>query len=208
MLEPVFQKATEKKSRFSRKGTTEFFREYDEFYIPTECFGINLFHSSLAVSTTRGFEVMTLDKKQGWAVPDLKASHVASIAARLANQKPLGMFRLNETEFLLCYEECAVYVDKHGDVNRVLIMEFVGKAKAAAMYAPYILLFDQDFVEIRNAENGRLKQVIAGRDVRCLDDARSGGTAGNRTVKIALQHPEAERTQIVVELLLNEGRRD
>lgn len=204
----MFQKATEKKSRFSRKGTTDFFRDYDEFYIPTECFGINLFHSSLAISTARGFEVLTLDKKQGLGIPDLKAQHVASIAARLAGQRPLGMFRLNETEFLLCYEECAVYVDKHGDVNRVLIMEFVGKATSAAMYGPYILLFDADFVEVRNAENGRLKQVISGRDIKCLDDARGGTAAsGNgRTVKITMQHPEAERIQLVVELLLNEGQ--
>ena len=189
---------------------TEFFRDYDEFYIPTECFSINLFHSWLAVSTTRGFEVLTLDKKQGLAIPDLKAPHVASIAARLAGQRPLAMFRLNDTEFLLCYEECAVYVNKHGDVNRVLIMEFVGKAKSAAMYGPYILLFDADFVEVRNAENGRLKQVIAGRDIKCLDDARPGasvaGDGPGRTVKIAMQHPEAERIQLVVELLLNEGQ--
>ena len=202
----MFQKATEKRSRFSRKGTTDFFRDYDEFYIPTECFGINLFHSSLAISTSKGFEVLTLDKKQGLGIPDLKAPHVASIAARLAGQRPLGMFRLNETEFLLCYEECAVYVDKHGDVNRVLIMEFVGKAKSAAMYGPYILLFDADFVEVRNAENGRLKQVISGRDIKCLDDARGGGGSGSRTVKMMMQHPEAERIQLVVELLLNDGQ--
>ncbi|KAI9684803.1 MAG: hypothetical protein M1829_000178 [Trizodia sp. TS-e1964] len=206
VLEPVFQKSTEKKSRFSRKGTTEFFREYDEFYIPTECFSINLFHSSLAVCTSRGFEVLTLDKKQSWSVPDLKQSHVATIAARLTGQRPLGMFRLSDTEFLLCYEECAVYVNKHGEVSRSVIMEFVGKAKSAALYGPYILLFDLDFVEIRNAQNGRLRQVIAGRDVRCLDDAESGGSAGKRTIKIALQHPEMDRSQLVVELLLNEGQ--
>ncbi len=87
-------------------------------------------------------------------------------------------------------------------------MEFVGKAKSAALYGPYILLFDADFVEIRNAQNGRLRQVIAGRDVRCLDDAQSGGSAGNRTVKISLQHPEMERVQIVAELLLNEGQKE
>lgn len=54
VLEPVFQKATEKKSRFGRKGTTEFFREYDDFYIPTDCYGMNLFHSSLAIHSTKG----------------------------------------------------------------------------------------------------------------------------------------------------------
>ncbi|KAI5843398.1 CNH domain-containing protein [Morchella snyderi] len=208
VLEPVFPKAPEKKSRFSRKGTTEFFRDYGDFYIPTDCYGINLFQSSLAIQTSKGFEVMTLDKKQPWSVPELKASHVNDIAIRLQGQKPLGMFRLSEIEFLLCYEECGVYVNKHGDVSRGVIMEFVGKAKSVAIYGPYILVFDSDFVEIRNAENGRLRQVIAGRDCRCIDDAQSGGSAGTRTIKVAMAHPEVEGRQLVVELLLNEGQRD
>ena len=87
-------------------------------------------------------------------------------------------------------------------------MEFVGKAKSAALYGPYVLLFDQDFVEIRNAFNGRLRQVISGRDVRCLDDGLGGGSGGTRTVKVGLQHPQVERCQIVVELVLNEGQKE
>ncbi|KAF1999004.1 hypothetical protein P154DRAFT_621280 [Amniculicola lignicola CBS 123094] len=209
VLEPVYQKSTEKKSRFFKTGRTEFFREYDEFYIPADCFGINLFHSSLAISTAKGFEVMTLDKKQPWSVPDLKQSHVATIASRLADLRPLGMFRLSDQEFLLVYEECAVYVNKHGDISRSVIMEFVGKAKSAAMYGPYVLLFDQDFVEIRNAQNGRLRQVISGRDVKCLDDGMGlGGGEGKRTVKVGMQNPAVERCQIVVELLLNDGQKE
>ncbi|KAF2807214.1 uncharacterized protein BDZ99DRAFT_465138 [Mytilinidion resinicola] len=208
VLEPVYQKSTEKKSRIWKTGRTEFFRDYDEFYIPTECYGINLFHSSLAVSTSKGFEVLTLDKKQPWSVPDLKAPHVATIASRLINQDPLGMFRLSDSEFLLCYEECAVYVNKHGDISRSVIMEFVGKAKSAAVYGPYVLLFDPDFVEIRNAQNGRLRQVISGRDVKCLDDGLGGTNGAVRTIKLSLQHPEQERCQIVVELLLNEGQKE
>ena len=107
-------------------------------------------------------------------------------------------------------------------------MEFVGKAKAATVYGPYILLFDSDFVEVRNAQNGRLRQVISGRDVKCLDDGFGGSGSGGvsaggasaypspggrghgqgRTVKIGLQHPEHERTQLVVELVINEGQKD
>jgi hypothetical protein len=208
VLEPVYQKSTEKKSRIWKSGRTEFFREYDEFYIPADCYTINLFHSSLAVSTAKGFEVLTLDKKQPWSVPDLKQSHVATIAARLASQAPLGMFRLSDQEFLLCYEECAVYINKNGEISRSVIMEFVGKARTAAMYGPYVLLFDPDFVEIRNAQNGRLRQVIAGRDVKCLDDGLSGGSSHNRTIKLSLQHPAQERCQVVVELVLNEGQKE
>lgn len=208
VLEPVYQKSTEKKSRIWKSGRTEYFREYDEFYIPTDCFGIDLFHSSLSISTAKGFEVLTLDKKQPWSVPDLRQSHVATIASRLQDQKPLGMFRLSDQEFLLCYEECAVYVNKLGDISRSVIMEFVGKAKSAAMYGPYVLLFDPDFVEIRNAQNGRLRQVISGRDVKCLDDGLSGGSAHTRTIKLSLQHPQQERCQVVVELVLNEGQKE
>lgn len=228
VLEPVFQKSSEKKSRFGalRSGKTEFFRDFDEFYIPTECMGMNMFHSSLAISSQKGFEVMTLDKKQPVSIPDLDAPHVQAIAQKLGGQKPLGMFRLSDQEFLCVYEECAVYVNKHGDISRSVIMEFVGKAKAVAMFDKFVLLFDSDFVEVRNAQNGRLRQVIWGRDVKCLDDAQGGGgnattTAGavsgpmgatvpmvGRSVKLAMQHPEVERVQIVVELVVNEGLRE
>lgn len=220
VLEPVFQKSSEKKSRLFGKrfgGTTEFFREFDEFYIPTECFTVNLFHSYIAISTLKGFELMTLDKKVAMSIPDTKNPAIASIAARLQGQKPLGMFRLSEAEFLLCYEECGVYVDKHGDVSRSVIMEFVGKAKSAALYGAYLVLFDGDFVEVRNAENGRLRQVVSGRDIRCLDygvnplgagaprEAGYKGVEERRSIKLAMAHPEVVGNQIVLEMLLNEG---
>lgn len=221
VLEPVYQKSSEKKRGLLKRGTTEFFREYDEFYIPAESSGINLFHSSLAVSTARGFEVLTLDRKQTGSVPDLKPDHVQNIARHIKDQRALCMLRISEQEFLLCYANCAVYINKHGDVSRSVIMEFVGTAQSVAMFGAYIILFDSDFVEIRNAQNGRLKQIIAGREIKCLDD---GGcwTAGNssaangaahsaanqRAVKFVTQHPEIERTQVVVELVLNEGMKE
>lgn len=236
VLEPVFQKSSEKKrglfgSRKSGGGVTEYFRDYDEFYLPTECYSLNLFQTYIAVSTARGFELLTLDKKQTMSIPDLREPAIANIANRIRDQRPLGMFRLNDQEFLLAYEDCAVYVDKHGDVSRTLIMEYSGKqkkARAATMYGQYLLLFNEDYVEVRNAENGRLRQIIAGRDVRCLDYGVRGPTGGTSsaannwvggqyqgtgqigeeskgTVKIAMTHPEIAGTQIVLELRLNDG---
>lgn len=223
VIEPIYQKSSEKRRGMFRRGNTEFFRDFDEFYIPAECSGINLFHSSLAVSTARGFEVLTLDKKQPWSVPELKSPEVQNIATHIKEEKALAMLRLSDQEFLLVYANCAVYVNKHGDVSRSVIMEFVGNAQSAALYGAYILLFDSDFVEIRNAQNGRLKQIIAGREIKCLDDGGSWSAAGQqgvngtqangtglggRTVKLVMQHPEAERTQIVAELLLNENMKE
>ena len=201
-----------------RRGQTEFFRDYDEFYIPAETYGLNAFHSSLAVATKRGMEVLTLDKKFPWGVPNLESEdedtqrRLSSIASRLKDLRPLGMFRLSDTEFLVAFSECAVYVNKLGDISRSVIMEFVGRANTAALYYPYLILFNDDFVEIRDAQNGRMKQVIAGQTIRMLDDGgnhgrvtQSNGAAGQsapRTVKLSMQHPEHEKCYVVVEMLM------
>ena len=240
VLEPVLSKSNTTRSRFmpssTRRGQTEFFREYDEFYIPAECYSINLFHSSLAISTSRGVEVLTLDKKQPWTVPSLRSEqldaqeHLSSIADRIKDLKPLGMFRLGETEFLIVFEECAVYVNKHGDVSRGVVMEFVGRAKSACLYGQYLILFDDTFVEIRNAMNGRMKQVISGKDIKMLDDGGGenatgfnvseglgGGVNGlglqglgtsQRTVKFSMQHPGFEKSYLVVELIETTDRKE
>lgn len=148
------------------------------------------------------------------------------------------MFRLSESEFLVAYQQCAVYVNKHGDVSRSVVMEFVGSAHTACLYGKFLILFNEDFVEVRNAMNGRLRQVIPGHNVVCIDDGskvpgsldgnpqgHTGGSTGlasgfseatngaaaasmGNTVKICMQHPEYERSQIVLELLENEGQKD
>lgn len=213
VLEPVYQKSSMgTRSRFGiRKGTTEFFRDFDDFYIPSETFAINLFHSSLAIATAKGFEVMTLDKKVPLSIPDLRTPECASIAARLRDLKPLGMFRLSESEFLLVFEEVGIYVNKHGDVSRAVVMEFVGKARQACLYnSMYLVLVDHGggFVEVRNAVNGRLRQVVSGKDVKLLDEGVSGGGGRRGTVKICMQHPERERSQVVLEMIVNDGLKE
>ncbi len=213
VLEPVYQKSSMgTRSRFGiRKGTTEFFRDFDDFYIPSETYAINLFHSSLAIATAKGFEVMTLDKKVPLSIPDLKPPHCASIAQRIRDLKPLGMFRLSDSEFLLVFDEVGIYVNKHGDVFRAAVMEFVGKAKQAVLYnSMYLVLIDQGggFVEVRNAIDGRLRQVVSGKDVKLLDDGVAGGGGRRGTVKICMQHPEREKCQVVVEMIVNEGLKE
>ncbi|TQB70753.1 hypothetical protein MPDQ_008100 [Monascus purpureus] len=230
VLEPVLQKSASTRSRFfpSRRGNTDYFREYDEFYIPAESYAVNLFHTTLAISTHRGVEVLTLDKKQPWSVPLLRSdapeaqAYLSSIAGRIKDLRPLGMFRLSESEFLVTYTECAVYVNQHGDVSRSVVMEFVGKAQTACLYGKFLVLFNEDFVEVRNAMNGRLRQVIPGRNVVCLDTggsfpASSSGISANgiahagstgHTVKFSMQHPEDEKSQILLELIENDGQTD
>lgn len=160
--------------------------------------------------------------------PEAQA-YLTSISQRIKDLRPLGMFRLSDSEFLVTYSECAVYVNQHGDVSRSVVMEFVGKAQTACLYGKFLILFNDDFVEVRNAMNGRLRQVIPGRNVVCLDDGGnlpgsgsgslasasastsngvSSSASSGRTVKFCMQHPQYEKCQVVLELIGNEVQKD
>lgn len=65
--------------------------------------------------------------------------------------------------------EFGIYVDRQGrPVTTDGIVEWEGKAQSIAVYAPYILIFNESFIEVRHMENGRLIQVIRGARIRCL----------------------------------------
>ena len=85
----------------------------------------------------------------------------------------MGMFRSSENEFLLCYDEFGLYVDRHGDPSRQAgTIEWEGTAERVAWHPPYVLLFDSRFIEVRHVETGRLAQIIPGNDIRCIWDGR------------------------------------
>ncbi len=78
----------------------------------------------------------------------------------------------------------------------------------------FLVLVDahSSYVEVRNAINGRLRQIVSGKDVKLLDDGGGGqqqqSGRGEGRVKICMQHPEWERCQIVFELVINEGLKE
>lgn len=52
-------------------------------------------------------------------------------------------------------------------------IEWEGTADRVALHAPYVLLFDPRFIEVRHLETGRLMQIIPGNEIRCVWDGRS-----------------------------------
>lgn len=147
--------------------------------------------------------VMTLDEKVPFNIPDLTGLNVSHVAESIRELRPLGMFCLNEAEFLLVYDGVALYVNKNGDISRSVIMEFVGHANQACLVkSKYLVLIDAmgNYVEVRNAMNGRLKQVISGKQVKLLDNG-ANSTDGN--IMISMQHPYYERSQLVLEMTVD-----
>jgi hypothetical protein len=174
---------------------------------------------------TIGFEVLTLDSKDiPKTIPDLSAPHIALLSRRLDGTKPLGMYRISESEFLLCYDgitlhstnpECAIYVDKHGEVSRSKVINWHGKPRATQVIdGKYVLAFDTSFIEIWRCDGEfgdggvSLVQVIPGRDIRMVgkeekkaDLGLGPGTGYYDRVYVAMGHPERGDRQVVVELM-------
>ena len=102
-------------------------------------------------------------------------------------------FQLSNSENLI-FLEFGLYVDKHGDPCRTMgTIEWEGTAERVAFHAPYILLFDSRFIEIRHVETGLLVQIISGSDVRCIWDGR-----GVSTSSVSPLHEDSQEAQVHV----------
>jgi len=180
VLEPVVGKINEKAkapvSLSSRLGIrsprSEWFRVYRDFFLPSESFDLIFLKAKIAILCTKGFEIMDLTDFKSVTIPLRDEARLEKLVKRSESCKPKGMFRIAE-EFLLCYDEFGLYVDKHGEPSRALsTIEWEGTAEQVALHPPYVLLFDSRFIEIRHISTGRLAQIIPGNDIHCLWDGR------------------------------------
>jgi hypothetical protein len=181
VLEPVSEKINERirapsglASRlFVRSPRSEWFKIYRDFFLPSESYDLIFLKATIAILCSKGFEIMNLNDFKSVTIPQRDDARLAYLAKRCEACRPIGMFKSAEDEFLLCYNEFGVYVDKHGDPNRAAgTIEWEGTAERVALHAPYVLLFDSRFIEVRHLETGRLAQIIPGNDIRCTWDGR------------------------------------
>ena len=124
-------------------------------------------------------------------IPTSDDPRLKKTAKRIRSCRPVAMFKLSKHEFLLCYDgmflpgwfengrvrstsfpEFGLYVDNHGDPSRNDIVEWEGKVERVVRCPPYILLFNNRFIEIRHAKSGSLVQIISGHSIGCIWDDR------------------------------------
>lgn len=180
------------------------FKVLKRFYVQAECYGLSVFNTSLAVHTNKGFEVLELDKLHPRSVPDIPGSdgrkidgysrrltssaltvgsngtshsmevirkHVTSSSA-----KPMGMFKLNNnSEFLLVYNDGAVFTNKHGKISRPGMLHFDFKAQSVMFSDNSLFLITNEVVEVWSISDfvqgsNRLVQVVTGKDVRLVGE--------------------------------------
>ncbi|KAH9839689.1 Dbl-like domain-containing protein [Rhodofomes roseus] len=191
VLEPVVGKINERAeaprtfgSRLGlRSQRSEWFRVYRDFFLPSESFDLIFLKARIVILCTKGFEIMDLTDFKSVTIPQRDDPRLEKLAKRCESCRPMGMFRTNQDEFLLCYDEFGLYVDRHGDPSRGMgTIEWEGTAEHVAWHPPYVLLFDTRFIEIRHVETGRLAQIIPGNDVRCIWDGRGTANVPTSTV--------------------------
>ncbi|KAJ7623723.1 signal transducer [Roridomyces roridus] len=221
VVEPIIDKINERPkapagigSRFGfRQPKSEWFRSYRDFFLPSEAYDVMFLKARIAILCTRGFEIMDLLDFKSVTIPLREDPKLATLAKRCESCRPLGMFRSTDEEFLLCYNEFGLYVNKHGDPSpsrQIVTVEWEGNAERVAFHAPYILLFDTRFIEVRDVESGRLAQIIPGNDMHCLWDGR-GQPGGNEQSQVdqrngVLQEAKVHGVMNAPELPIQPGR--
>lgn len=191
---------------------TDWFRMFKVFFIPSEAYTMQFLRSKLAVVCARGFEIMNLDTLLPGTIPDFSRSprddpRILALARRVETSKPLGMFKFAEQgDFLLCYDNFACYVDRSGEPIRLdQVIEWEGTPQSVVYSAPYVIAIDHKFAEIREADTGRLVQVIRGNDLRYLSGSSvvEGSHAEHSIIFVSRQRlpKQSIDKQVVFELV-------
>lgn len=112
LKDPKNSKLLVTKTSFMSKPPA-WFKIYKEFYIGTDSSAVHFLKSKVLVACSRGFEVIDLEhlSEVNTNFPDLRHRDYQF----LTDAKPLGIFRCNEKNFLLCYDKFAFLMSTRGD---------------------------------------------------------------------------------------------
>lgn len=147
------------------------------------------------------------------SLPQLVTSDPVS-SSQLSRQRPLGFFHVSENFYLLCYSTLCISCDAYGYISRQIVINFTGHAKAVAVIAPYVIGFDNDFIEVRLIQTGALVNIISGTDVTLIGSQTYSGEGGNiaysnpcgltgEDVVVRMAHPLENGRQAIFKLKRN-----
>ncbi|KAK7437358.1 Rho guanine nucleotide exchange factor [Stygiomarasmius scandens] len=196
-------------SRFNlrRTNSKSLFNSFKDFEIASEPYDLMFFMDKMVLMCTNGFQIIDLMNLESEIVPRQENPRYAQLVDRWEFVKPLGVIRVTDEEFLLCYTgqflaflwwydelmgslEFGLYVNNHGDPSRTTAsIEWEGTAERVAFYESYVLLFDSCFIEIRQIHTGHLVQIIRGKNISCFWNGTSiHSSAANKDEKTAREN--------------------
>lgn len=201
-------------------GIFSSFRVVKKFYVQADCYGLSIFNSTFAVHTSKGIEVLELEKLLPRSIPELpysdtkkvdgynrkvpagpNANEIEVIRRSIMGAKPMGMFKLNNnSEFLLAYNECAIFVNKHGKLSRFTMLRYDYRAKSLLFVNNHLFIVGEEAFEVWAISDfvkgtNRLIQVLVGKDIRLL--------CGEERVICSIANPVVPGLQLLFQLYNN-----
>lgn len=141
-------------------------KKITEVTFDSELVSISFLKANLCIGCKKGFQIVSIFRN---AYESLLDSADTSLDFALKDtSKPMAIYRVGNM-FLLCYTEFAFFVNNQGWRKKDShIINWEGEPQKFAIWYPYILAFDANFIEIRNIDTGELVRCILGEKIRLL----------------------------------------
>ncbi|KAH3664177.1 hypothetical protein OGAPHI_004891 [Ogataea philodendri] len=156
-IDPVNQKRQKRK----------FSSETKDVSFNSEPVSINFLKTKLCVGCSKGFEIVSLETNEIKQLLDAADTSLDFVIGK-EGLKPLEIDRIN-SDFLLSYSNFSFFINHSGWRSRSKwIIYWEGVPHAFALWYPYLLAFENGFIEIRHVESGELLRVIIAENIRFL----------------------------------------
>lgn len=141
-------------------------RKITEVSFDSEPVSISFLKANLCIGCKKGFQIVSVSQSAHESLLD-PADTSLDFALR-DTLKPMAIYRVGEM-FLLCYTEFAFFVNTQGWRKKDShIIHWEGEPLKFAIWYPYILAFDSNFIEIRKIDTGELVTCVLGEKIRLL----------------------------------------
>lgn len=144
-------------------------RKYDirEITFNSDPISISFLRTRLCIGCTKGFEILSLEDGKKEPILD-EADPSLDFATQKEIVNPLAIHRLGK-DFLLLYSEFSFLINRNGwRTKHDWGIFWEGNPNNIALFYPYLLSFEQNFVEIRDLETSHLVRALTGENIRFL----------------------------------------
>ncbi|AMD18529.1 HBL373Cp [Eremothecium sinecaudum] len=141
-------------------------RKINDVQLDSEPVSISFLRLNLCIGCKKGFQIVSIT--QNAHEPFLDPADTSLEFALKDTLKPIAIYRVSNM-FFLCYSEFAFFVNNQGWRKREShTIYWEGEPEKFAIWYPYILAFDPNFIEIRKIDTGELVRCLLGDKIRML----------------------------------------
>ena len=150
--------------------------------------------SKLCVGCLKGFEIVDMETLNSQGLLDPSDEDLAFAMKKEAGV-PISIFRVHSSDFLLCYNNFAFYVDNGGRRARKDWIVFWETYPTCFFYSyPYVMAAGGGYIEVRDVETGNLEQILPIPNCRCLNTTNTLGHFRLSSVRHTFANPHTTQS--------------